>query len=155
MRKQIAIGITSAIVGFGLLSTAFADEDNRSEQRQERFVNKMAKYLELTDAQKMQVADLMDEHQDERMEKMKLMREVRQQISQLDPTAADYDKQLDGLVLQAQQQLGESIRDKAEQRQELAKILTDEQQQKLAEMKQKRGEYGGKRSFGKGGCNHS
>ena len=71
--------------------------------------------------------------------------ERMEQLQKLDPSAADYQTQLNSLVLQAQDQTKSMILEKAEQKAKLFEILTPEQEKEFIELQSEMGKKMSKR----------
>jgi Spy/CpxP family protein refolding chaperone len=142
MRKPMMIVLTTlALAGTasGLAMAHGKGDDNgeRQQRHQEKRFEHMSEELGLSDEQRAQVKELMA-NSAERKASRDEKRDLQRQIRELDTTAADYNQRLDGLIEQAQQQLGEQIRERQARHQAMQEILTDEQEKKLAEMTKKR-----------------
>jgi periplasmic protein CpxP/Spy len=140
MRKPMMIVLTTltlAGTASGLVMAHDKGDGERQERHQEKRLERMSEALDLTEEQQAQVKELMAESTDRKGDR-ESRRELHRQIRDLDTGAADYDTRLDGLILQAQQQLDESIRERQAKRVAMQDILTDEQEAKMAEMMQKR-----------------
>lgn len=142
MRKSMMIVMTTlALAGTASgLAMAHGKGDNdgeRHERHQEKRLERMSEALDLTEEQQAQVKELMAEPSD-RSARRDAQRELHRQLRDLDTDAADYNERLDALILQAQEQLGEQIRERQAKRAAMQDILTDAQEEKLAEMGAKR-----------------
>ncbi|UTW10707.1 Spy/CpxP family protein refolding chaperone [Marinobacterium rhizophilum] len=140
MRKPMMIVLTTlALAGTasGLAMAHGKGDGDRHERHQEKRLERMSEALELTDEQQAQVKALMADSSDRKADRDE-KRELHRQIRDLDSSASDYDTRLDGLIQQAQQQLGEQIRERQAKRVAMQEILTDEQEAKLAEISEKR-----------------
>ena len=135
MKTKLMVGITAAAISLGGLGVSWADSDERGERRGDR-LDYIAEELELTAEQKQQLADAMKSHREARREGRGDHREFRQKLTALNPDATDYQKQLDELVKQAQQRAKEMVLEHAEQQQKFYGILTPEQREEFAELKQ-------------------
>jgi Spy/CpxP family protein refolding chaperone len=151
MRTKLIAGLSAAIItlsgaGFTL---AHADSDERMEKRHEhRIENRiehLTKELSLTTEQQVQLKEQMLSQQEKRGDKQKSRKDVFKQLQKLDPSAADYQTQLNSLVLQAQDQTKSMILEKAEQKAKLFEILTPEQEKEFIELQSEMGKKMSKR----------
>ncbi len=152
MRKPMMIALTALTLSAATAGVAMAHEKgdggwgrHNPQERMER----MAEKLDLSDEQRSQMQALMEKQREQRPQRGE-GREMYRQLQDLDPSAADYQQQLDDLVKQAQDRVGERIRARAEHRAAVAEILTDEQEQKLADWKKDRRENWKEHHGGKG-----
>lgn len=118
-----------------------------AEMMQKRF-DRMAGKLELNDAQKQQLKALFDNKQTSR-ESQKTERDaLREQMSQLDPTASDYDQKLAEYANTKSELVRQKTIEKGDMRKQMAQILTPEQRAKMKEMRESR-KGGFRRGHGK------
>jgi Spy/CpxP family protein refolding chaperone len=148
MRKSMIIAMTTLALAGTASGLAIAHgkgdgDGERHERYQEKRLERMSEALDLTEEQQSQVKELMAEPSDRKASRDE-KRELHRQLRDLDTTAADYNERLDALILQAQEQLDEQIRERQAKRAAMQDILTDEQEEKLAEMNEKRMEKKGK-----------
>lgn len=140
MRKPLIIALTALTLSAGTIGLANAhgkgDGGWGHHNPQER-MERMAEQLGLSDEQRAQMQTLMEQEREQRGERRE-GREIYRKLRDLDPAAADYQQQLDDLVSQAREQLGERIRVRAAHQAAVAEILTDEQEQKLKDLKEDR-----------------
>ncbi|ANG61085.1 hypothetical protein A8C75_00520 [Marinobacterium aestuarii] len=159
MRKPMMIVLTTLALagtasGLAMAHGKGGDNDERQQRHQEKRLEHMSEKLGLSEEQRAQMKELMAAPADRKADRDE-KRDLQRQIRELDTAAADYNQRLDGLIEQAQQQLGEQIRERQAKHQAMQNILTDEQETKLAEMIQKRmdkmehhGRHGGERDKG-------
>ncbi len=115
-----------------------------AEMMQKR-LDKMAEKIGLSDGQKQQVKALFESKKSEREAKRAEYKALQEQMSQLDPTASDYDAKLASIANTKAELSRQKTIEKGEMRKQMALILTPEQQVKMKEMRK-----GGKRhGFGK------
>ncbi|NVK40577.1 MAG: Spy/CpxP family protein refolding chaperone [Oceanospirillaceae bacterium] len=151
MRKPLMIALTALTLSAATAGIAAAHEKGDGgwgRHNPEKRMQRMAEELGLSDEQRSQMQALMEQEHGQRTERGS-GRETFRKLRNLDPSAADYQQQLDELVKQAQDQVGERIRARAAHRAAVAEILTDEQEQKLKDWKAERRE-GWKEHHGKG-----
>ncbi len=147
MRKPMMIVLTTLALAGAASGLAMAhgkgdDNGERQQRHQEKRFEHLSEALGLSDEQRAQMKELMAEPA-ERKANREEKRDLHRQIRELDTAAADYNQRLDGLIEQAQQQLGEQIRERQAKHLAMQEILTDEQEQKMAEMHKERMEKGG------------
>ncbi|MCP4597416.1 Spy/CpxP family protein refolding chaperone [Neptuniibacter sp.] len=155
MRKKLLAGITAAtiaVAGLGF-TVAHAKGGHHMEHRMEHLAEK----LDLTPEQQQQLSASMQDKKQHMQDAMQNRREIRKELMQLDPNAADYQAKLDSLVHRAQEQAKQMVIKKAEHKQELYSVLTDSQKQEFNELQSKwqekmdnRFEDGGRHKRGKG-----
>ncbi|MFC6670409.1 Spy/CpxP family protein refolding chaperone [Marinobacterium aestuariivivens] len=151
MRKPLIIAMTALTLSAGAIGLAQAhDKGEGGRYSPEKRLERMTEQLQLTDEQRGQMQTLMEQQREQRPEKGQ-GREIHRQLRDLDPAAEDYQQRLDDLVGQAQQQLGERMRARAAHRAAMAEILTDEQEQKLADWQKDRWGKGHHGDRGHGG----
>lgn len=147
MRKPLIIALAALTLGAATAGIATAHEKGDGgwgRHNPEKRLERMTEQLGLSDEQRSQMQALMEQRPERGAG-----RETFRKLHDLDPNAADYQQQLDELVKQAQEQMGERIRARAAHRAAVAEILTDEQEQKLKDWKEERRE-GWKEHHGKG-----
>jgi len=113
-----------------------------AEMMQKR-LDRMAGKLDLNDAQKQQLKALFDNKQANRESKKAERDALQEQMSQLDPTADDYDQKLADFANTKSELVRQKTIAKGEMRKQMAQILTPEQQAKMKEMR--KGRKGGSR----------
>lgn len=155
MRTKFIAGITAAVItasGLGLTVAHATDGERHKERRMEHRVEHLTKELKLTPEQQTELkAQMLSQH-----DGMKLKHQNRdtvfKQLMQLDPNAADYQTQLNSIVLEAQEQTKSMILEKADAQEKLFEILTPEQEKSFIALKAEMGEKMSKRhSEGKRG----
>ena len=112
----------------------------RGEAHSERRLQKMQRYLELSDAQTAELKALFEQHEAEAPDQRRALRKAMQELN---PEDSGYQSQVDALILQAQKQVAERIQGKAELRQQVYQLLTPQQREKMREMPHQRGHKGG------------
>ncbi|MAY41929.1 MULTISPECIES: Spy/CpxP family protein refolding chaperone [unclassified Neptuniibacter] len=155
MRTKFIAGITAAVItvsGLGLTVAHATDGEQHKERRMEHRVEHLTKELKLTPKQQTELkAQMLSQH-----EGMKLKHQNREsvfkQLLKLNPNSADYQTQLNSLVLEAQEQTKSMIIEKADAQEKLFEILTPEQEKSFIALKAEMGEKMSKRhSEGKRG----
>lgn len=107
------------------------------EKHSERRMEKMKRYLELTDEQVAQLKTLFEEHKPEKAE-VTSPKALHQAMQDLDPTASDYQKKVNELITSAQKQMAERMQARAAIRQQVYQLLTPEQRIKMELMEEMR-----------------
>ena len=160
MRKQLFVGFMAAVIGAGTLvaGTAFAngcsDQDNYRNNRPE-----MMQYhnnddrsdmkgkpdacgknmpitlddLNLSEAQQDQLKQLMRQKRNNIIALNDAKQDMLEDLRDLDVQAADYDKQVEALVVMAQNQAAQQMRIKTDESRNIFEILTPEQQKQVLE----------------------
>lgn len=132
--NTLALGVMGAVLGSAVM-TANADDTNKAEAHKAR----LAKALDLSDEQSAQMEKLFKEHRPDRKAMHDEMQQKHDEWSKLDPNADDFDARVNAMIKEAQDRVAERIKDRAEMKQEMAKILTPEQQQKFQAMMDNKG----------------
>ncbi|WP_027858735.1 Spy/CpxP family protein refolding chaperone [Marinobacterium jannaschii] len=127
MRKFIIV--TASILTLGIAGTAIADGM--------RYFDRMAEKLDLTTEQRDQVKELMSANKEQMQTLHKEHKESRQAFYQLNPNDANYAAEVERYAEQAARHAGEMVKMRASQREEMSKLLTEEQMTKLASMREK------------------
>ncbi|WP_210397180.1 Spy/CpxP family protein refolding chaperone [Motiliproteus sediminis] len=104
----------------------------------ERMLNHMSNALSLSGEQQAQIEALLAERGDPRDG----MRSFRDQMRDLDPGNPDYVAQVEALAEQQSQQMASRMVEHAKLHADIYAVLTTEQQQQFAEMRQQRGWMG-------------
>ena len=156
MRKQLLVGITAAVISVGALAsgTAFAgdcsDRDNRPEMMQDhkhgdrsdmqgepdargKHMPITLNDLKLSDGQQDQLKQLMRQQRNNILSLNDAKEDMLEDLRDLDVRAADYDKQVEALVVMAQNQAAQQMRIKTDENRKIFAILTPEQQQQVSE----------------------
>lgn len=120
------------------------------EKHTERRMDKMTRYLELTDEQVTQLKALFEQHNAGKAEGAS-PKALHQAMRELDPADSDYQNKVNELIGSAQKQMAERMQARATMRQQIYQLLTPEQRSKLEQMEAKRHSMGGKGSMGKHG----
>lgn len=120
------------------------------EKHTERRMDKMTRYLELTDEQVTQLKALFELHNAGKAEGTS-PKALHQTMRELDPADSDYQNKVNELIGSAQKQMAERMQARATMRQQIYQLLTPEQRSKLEQMEAKRHSMGGKGSMGKHG----
>lgn len=112
-------------------------QDDDDQERMEKRLSKMQRYLDLNDTQVTELKALFEQHR-QQMPEQPRRRALRSGLGGLDPMAADYDTQVDQLIKQQQLQMAEHIRTQANFRKSLYQLLEPEQREKLEQMQERR-----------------
>lgn len=137
-RKMIVSVLAASLVAGGsALAYAGQNEGCSTGDRADKRVARMAQHLELDEAQTTSLKELFAKRAEQRPEHP---RQPMKGLAQLDPNAADYNEQVKAQIADMQQKLAERVQSRADFKAELYAILTPEQEQKLAEMRDQRGE---------------
>lgn len=107
------------------------------EKHSERRMEKMKRYLELTDDQVTQLKALFEEHKSGKAEGAS-PKALHQAMRDLDPTDSDYQNKVNELITSAQKQMAERMQARATMRQQVYQILTPEQRIKMELMEDMR-----------------
>lgn len=157
MRKQLMIGLTAAALTLGGLGTAVASGKfghGPEGMMGGRMLDRMAEKLDLTTEQQSQAEDIIIGSFKEMRENKRAMKDLRTELRQLDPSAADYAQKSEKLAADIAAATEKMVLMRSEQRQAFNAILTDEQRTELAQLKDDWKEHG--RGEGKRGkqCRH-
>lgn len=149
MTKKLITGALVAILGVSTFaSISYADGKRCGRggdhgQYSEHMVERMSKHLELSSNQTQQLKEIFANSQ--KVDSREQMKDMRKAMMALDPTSPGYDAEVDKLAKQAADTAALKVRLTAEQQQQIAAILTDEQREKAQEMKQRMMEKRGHR----------
>jgi len=149
MNKMKMILGASILALFGLATQGMAydggkqdgmrdGDKNHGKPSIEKRVEHMQKSLNLSDVQAQKIKAIFQAHEGGKGGK----REGKHAMWNLDPSAADYDQQVNALAEQQGQRLTRSIKERAAVRKEIAAVLTPEQREKAKSMHEKRGKKG-------------
>jgi Spy/CpxP family protein refolding chaperone len=119
----------------------------------EHRVEHLTKELNLTTQQQTDLKEQIFSQREGKKDQHQSRKAVFKQLMQLDPNAADYQTQLNSLVLEAQEQTKKMIMEKAEEQEKLFEILTPEQEKTFIALKNEMGEKMSKR-YSEGKRNH-
>ncbi|SFG52506.1 Spy/CpxP family protein refolding chaperone [Neptunomonas qingdaonensis] len=160
MRKQVLVGITVAVISAGTLvsATAFAgdcsdrdnDHYNRSEMMQDHKHGDRSDMkgqpdargknmpitlndLKLSEAQQDQLKQIMRQERNNIISLNDAKQDMLEDLRDLDVQAADYDKQVEALVVMAQNQAAQQMRITTDKNRNIFEILTPEQQKQVIE----------------------
>lgn len=140
MRKPMMIVLTTlalTAVGSGFALAHEKGDGERQQRHQEKRLQHLSEQLGLSDEQRARMQELMVAPTDRKANRDE-RRDLHRQIRELDTSASDYNERLDALIVQAQQQLAERIRAMQAKRLAMQEILTEEQENKLAEITHER-----------------
>lgn len=148
MRKSLIVGLSVAALSITGLGAAYASgKYEHGPMMGERYMEEMAQTLKLDNSQQDKMDALHDENRKAMRDNMRSMRDLRTQLHALDTTAADYQQQVDALAKQIAAQTEQMVQMRANQHKAMSEILTPEQRQTLAQMREdrrdenRRGEY--------------
>ena len=110
----------------------------------ERMLGRMSDKLDLTEEQQEQIKGIMETSQETREAARETMQENRQALRDLDPAAADYDAKVAEYAEVLASMKKEAILERADIRKQIDAVLTEEQQEKLAEFQDSRGKRFGR-----------
>lgn len=151
MRKTLIIGITALSLTLGGLGIAYASgKVGHGPMMDGRHLDRIGNHLDLTEAQQAQLDELTAGQFTEMRQGMRSMYNLREILHKLDPTAADYDQQVDKLADEIGDKAGNMVRMRANQHQAFNAILTAEQREEFAQMSDKMQERGKHRFGGHG-----
>lgn len=153
MRKTLMIGLTAAALTLGGLGTAVASGKfghGHDGMMGGRMLDRMADKLDLTAEQQSQAEDIMIGGFKEMRENKRAMKDLRTELRQLDPAAADYKQKSERLAADIAAATEKMVLMRSEQRQAFNEILTDEQRTELAQLKDDWKERDGHRFGGHG-----
>jgi Spy/CpxP family protein refolding chaperone len=125
------LALAGTASGLAMAHSKGDGDGTRHERYQEKRLERMSEALDLTEEQQAQVKELMAEPSDRKTDREE-KRELHRQLRDLDTTAADYNERIDALILLAQEQLDEQIRDLQAKRASMQEILSEELEEKLA-----------------------
>lgn len=117
----------------------------------EEMIGRMAKHLDLDDAQSQSVGNIMEAARPEFASLRERAHEHRQAIRSLDPNDADYGSKLQNLSAQSGELAAELTLLTGRVRGDVNAVLTPEQRQELATITERRGERRGQRRRHTGG----
>ncbi|GAA0789594.1 Spy/CpxP family protein refolding chaperone [Marinobacterium sediminicola] len=137
-RKMIVSALAITLVA-GSSALAYAGQQGgcSAADRADKRVERMTRQLQLDEAQQASVRALFADQAD-RMQGQPPKRHAL--LAELDPNAPDYQQQVKQHIVRMQQQLAEKMQAQADFKASLYAILTPEQEQKLAEMRDHRGD---------------
>ena len=142
-KMMVSVLAASLVAGSSALAYAGQKENCSAADRADKRVERMARHLDLDEAQTASVKALFADHADKRQQQP---RKAMKGLAQLDPNAADYNEQVQARIADMQQHLAERVQNRADFKAELYAILTPEQEQKLSELRDRKGKH---RSDGK------
>jgi len=152
MKKTVLISAIVATLGLGTLATnSFADgyEGKKCGGKGLRsmmhyghsIADRLEEPLQLTKEQVTKIDEITDAQYKQMRDSKREKRDLYGAIAELDPTSPDYDAEVDKLAQQAGERVEQMIQSRAEVRQQIAAVLTPEQQEKMktlkSEMKEK------------------
>ncbi len=97
----------------------------------------MSELLDLSDEQRSEIKSIRESHGFNKKQMRKGHKGMMKDVMSLDPTAADYDAQVDALIEKAQLKISERIKEGAKMHAEVYAVLTPEQQDKFVSFKGK------------------
>lgn len=141
-RKLVTGAVAATILTGATAGIALAHD--RGDERHER----MARVLELSDEQQAQLQQLWSERREAMLERRDERGGKGMALGALDPTADNFDAEVEKLIADAQARVAERIQAQAEMKRKMSEILTPEQREKWQAMMAERGERG-EHGFGK------
>lgn len=109
-----------------------------SEQRMEKKISRMSEKLGLSAEQSEQMKAAMKSNHESMKGMRQQMKAISQNMRNLDPTAGDFDAQLESLANQKAELTRQMTIAKGKKRQAMANILTPEQRAKMQQMRAER-----------------
>lgn len=137
-KMMVSVLAASLVAGSSALAYAGQKDNCSAADRADKRVERMARHLDLDEAQTASVKALFADHADKRQQQP---RKAMKGLAQLDPNAADYNEQVQARITEMQQQLAERVEQRANFKAELYAILTPEQEEKMAEMRERKGKH--------------
>jgi len=138
MRKSIIAITTSAALLLGGIGIANADKLGEHKGKGGPNVERIAQALELTEEQIIKLDTAMSSSGVEMRQVGRASFAVGKQLRELDPSAPDYQVQVDELKAIASANAAHMVQMRADQQKAMVEILTPEQLAKLEELKEKR-----------------
>lgn len=136
MKKKILAGITAAAITLASLGFTVAHAKGGHDFMEKRLQH-LTEELNLSKEQQEQLQASMENGKKAMYDSREQRQEIRKELMKLDPNAADYQTRLNSLVLKAQEQAKTMVIQKAEQKQALFSVLTEQQKQELSELQEK------------------
>jgi Spy/CpxP family protein refolding chaperone len=135
----VAISVVTLLAAIGFSQTAATTPGPGHRGRHfGRMLGISARYLELTDAQKTQMKDIMTKEKPTIQPLMQQLAQNRQQMRQLESAATFDENKVRALATQQSQTMAELIVQKARIKSELMQVLTPEQKTKMAAFEARR-----------------
>lgn len=132
MKKRMMIAVLGCVV---FATTTFAGHHNGGHHDK---VKLLTKKLDLTSEQVVQVEQFRQELLKPKAEMKEQRKAIRDQLHALDINAANYEDQLAEIAASAGQHASEAATNRIMFKGKMKRILTSEQQEKLAKMSEKR-----------------
>ena len=126
----------SLIAGSSALAYAGQKGDCNADKRIDKRLEHMTSTLGLDQTQQTAVMEVLTKQAE--LRPAHKQGHQRMALAALDPNAPDYQQQVQALIGKMQEDLGQRGQTRADQKAELYAILTPEQEQKLADMRDKR-----------------
>ncbi|MFW1678282.1 Spy/CpxP family protein refolding chaperone [Pontibacter sp. JAM-7] len=142
MNKKLLIGLTAAVIITGSTTAAFAYDkhEDKEHYRGSHKIEHLSEQLALTEAQKTSLKQTFKENYSKMKDGMRQHKSHHHALRQLNPTADNYEAELDKLIAEAQANAKERVMMRAEHQKEIFQTLTPEQQEKLTAMTKERPE---------------
>ena len=119
-----------------------------SSEFMEKRMTRMSEKLGLSDDQQQQLKAVMESKATTRTSLQERKQAIREEMKNLDPTAAAYESDLRKIAAKKAALVEESTIARGMSRQQFAGILTEEQRAKMKEMRANKGKRWGKGGFG-------
>ncbi len=153
MNKAIVMTLSAALLA-GAAGVAMADGKKCDEHGLKDFkggqhemsgkrMDRLAEHLALNADQKSQIQKIFEEKHEQRKAGMEDRKSFRQQMESLDPESPDYVAQVEKLATEKSKGMVKMAVERAETKAKIYAVLTDEQEEKFEELKEKRGKKGG------------
>lgn len=146
--KQVLMGLGVAVVMVAAVAVvSFAREGQHGVGRHhgfkdgfghrfERMIERMADRLDLSDQQRTEVFAVLDETRPARRDLRAALADHRQAFQELDPTADNYQTQLQGMADEIGQLASQTVMLMGQTRSKISALLTDEQRAQAKQMLQ-------------------
>lgn len=138
--KRVLIPVLSVMM---LASTAFAAGHDGARGERAGFETKvefLAKKLDLSEEQQVQIKALQQEYRPEKQDMRAKMKAMHESLQALDVEAADYDQQLNQLAESAAVEAAQQAKNRILLMGKIKAVLTQEQREEFAQLMDKRGE---------------
>lgn len=151
--NKVAVVALSALLAAGAAGTVMAGskdckdhgskdfKGDRQEMNEHR-MDRLAKHLALNEEQKAAIEKIFAENHEKREGGMEDRKSYRKKMDSLDPDNADYVAQVEKLAMEKSGVMVQKMVDRAETKAKIYAVLTDEQEEKFEELKERRGKKG-------------
>ena len=142
-KSKVVLTTVGLLAVIGLTTAAIACDGERGMHkfdgdRAEKSVERMKSHLDLTDQQALQIKTIFETNKTANGDHRSERKAMRQAMMKLDPSAADYEQQVEQLAREQAETMVQKIKAHAQTRKQIHEILTPEQQQKAEAMHEKR-----------------